>query len=147
MLLLLIWCKYSCYWQTPIECIVSSTSKNPHGCKCPSQRSCCLLSGPRPTKRIFGHVRTAKALISLRIRAAWSVPLLSTYRIIWFYRMYELKAKARYYFAHAQKDLRRKICACCACSDTFLLGTAYMYFCVMFHRWCRGTQWRTNVRL
>ena len=36
-------------------------------------------------KRVFGHMRTAKAQISLRIRAVWSGPSLSAYRIIGYY--------------------------------------------------------------
>ena len=33
---LLIWCKYSCYWQTLSQCIVSSSIKIPYGRICPS---------------------------------------------------------------------------------------------------------------
>ena len=40
-------------------------------------------------KRVFGHMRTAKARISLRIRC------MSANRIIGYYRMYERRAKAR----------------------------------------------------
>ena len=41
----------------------------------------------------FGHMRTAKAQIRLRIRAVWSGPSLSTIRIIGYYRIYQLRAK------------------------------------------------------
>ena len=43
-----------------------------------------LLNGPRTRKRVSGHMRTAKAQISLRIRAGWSGPSLHVYRIIEF---------------------------------------------------------------
>ena len=46
-------------------------------------------------KRVFGHMRTAKTQISLRIRAVWSGPSLSANGIIGYYRMYECRAKAR----------------------------------------------------
>ena len=39
-------------------------------------------------------MRTAKAQISLRIRAVWSGPLLSANRLIVYYKMYEWRAKA-----------------------------------------------------
>ena len=44
---------------------------------------------------VFGHLRTAKAQISLRIRTVWSGPSLSANRIIGYDRVYELRAKAR----------------------------------------------------
>ena len=46
-------------------------------------------------QRVFGHMRTAKAQISLRIRAVWSGPSLSANRIIGYYRMYQWRANAR----------------------------------------------------
>ena len=46
-------------------------------------------------KRIFGHMRTSKAQISLRIRAVWSKFSLSANRIIRYHRMYQWRAKAR----------------------------------------------------
>ena len=58
-------------------------------------------------KRVFGHMRIAKARISLRIRAVWSGPSLSDSRIIWYCRMYGRKAKAAWYFAHEQDKLNR----------------------------------------
>ena len=45
-------------------------------------------------QRIFGHMRTAKAQISLRIRAVWSGPSLSANKLIGK-EMYEWRAKAR----------------------------------------------------
>ena len=39
-------------------------------------------------KRVFGHMRTAKAQISLPIRAVWSATLLSPNKIIEYYGMY-----------------------------------------------------------
>ena len=38
---LLIWCKYSCYWQTFIQCNATSTTNIPNGRICPHQRSSC----------------------------------------------------------------------------------------------------------
>ena len=40
-------------------------------------------------KRVFWHVRTARAQISLRIRAVWSGPSLSTNWTIRYYTMYK----------------------------------------------------------
>ena len=54
-------------------------------------RACLTL----PFRFAFGHMRTAKTQISLRIRAGLSGPSLSANRIIGKYRMYQLKAKAR----------------------------------------------------
>ena len=45
-------------------------------------------------KCVFGHMRTAKAQISLRIHTVWSGPSLSANRIIGHYKMYEWRAKA-----------------------------------------------------
>ena len=46
-------------------------------------------------KWVCGHMRTAKAQISLRIRAGSSGPSLSANKIIRYYRMYEWRVKAR----------------------------------------------------
>ena len=46
-------------------------------------------------KRVFWHMRTAKAQTSLRIHAVWSRPSLSADKIIAYYRIYEWRAKAR----------------------------------------------------
>ena len=46
-------------------------------------------------KPVLGHMRTAKAQISLRICAGWSGPSLSANRIIGYNRMYEWRANAR----------------------------------------------------
>ena len=46
-------------------------------------------------KPAFEHMRTAKVQIRLRGCAVWSGPLLSAYRIIGYYRMYEWWAKAQ----------------------------------------------------
>ena len=66
-------------------------------------------------KRVFRHMRIANVQISLRIRAAWSGPSLSANRIIWYYRMYDWRAKTRMirsactrwcesaYFAHVRR--------------------------------------------
>ena len=52
-------------------------------------------------KHVFGHMRTAKAQISLRIRAVWSGPSLSESRIIEYYWMFQWRANAR-----------MRLCAC-----------------------------------
>ena len=46
--------------------------------------------GPRHTR----HMRRAKAQISLRVRAVWSRPSLSIYRISGYYRIYRWRAEA-----------------------------------------------------
>ena len=43
---------------------------------------------------VFRYMRTAKALISLRTRAVWSGPSLSTNWIIGHYRMYHWRGKS-----------------------------------------------------
>ena len=76
-------------------------------------------------KRAFGHMRTAKAQISLRIRAVWSGPSLSANRIIGHYRMYQLRANARMRLCACVGWIW--ICAFCACSKIhFLLGAAHL---------------------
>ena len=59
-------------------------------------------------KRVFGQLWTAKIQISLRIRADWSGPSLSSNRIIGYYRMYEWRAKPGLYFA-LKDDLNLRI--------------------------------------
>ena len=49
--------------------------------------------GQHHAKTYFGHMRTAKAQISLRIRAVWSWPSLSLTRINGYYKMTEWRAK------------------------------------------------------
>ena len=58
-------------------------------------------SGLTVRKHIFERMRAAKAQISLRIRADWSGPSLSTNRIVGHNKMYEWKA-----------NVRIKLCAC-----------------------------------
>ena len=49
----------------------------------------------RPTrKHVYKHMRTAKAQISLRIRAVWSGPTLSAVRVTGYYIMYPWRANA-----------------------------------------------------
>ena len=57
------------------------------------KKSFCLRCAMR--KRAFGQMRTAKAQISLRIRAGWSGPSLAANRIIGYHKMYKWTAKAR----------------------------------------------------
>ena len=58
-------------------------------------------------KRVYAHMRTVTAQISLRIHAVQSGPSLSANRIMRYYRMYAWRAKGPEdtYFAHAQDDL------------------------------------------
>ena len=56
-------------------------------------------------KRVFECMRTVKALISLRICAGWSRPLLLNYRIMGQYNEYQWRANGRY---------RMRLCACVA---------------------------------
>ena len=46
-------------------------------------------------KRVFVHVRTTKAQISLCIHTVWTGPPLSANRIAGYYRMFQLRAKTR----------------------------------------------------
>ena len=56
-------------------------------------RACIVdYEGHAMRKRVFGHVRTAKAQISLRISAVWSGPSLSANWIIGYYTMYKWRA-------------------------------------------------------
>ena len=52
-----------------------------------------ILMSRAMRKCVFGHMRTAKAQISLRIRAGWSGPLLSANRRLEYYRMYKWPGK------------------------------------------------------
>ena len=79
-------------------------------------------------KRVFGHMRTAKAQISLRIRAVWSGPSLSANRIIGYYEMYEWRAKAPDDISACARW--SWICAFCACSKT--------HFCLVRPVLCNG---------
>ena len=74
-------------------------------------------------------MRTAKAQISLRIRAVWSRPSVSANRIIGYYKMYELKEKARMNFAPAQEELNLRLLH--LFEGTFSLDTAHIikYLC------------------
>ena len=71
--------------------------------------------GPRQTK--FGHVRTVKAQISLRIRAVWSGPLLSANRIIGYNRTFQWRAITR-----------MKLCACAWWFDWAQFAHAQRHF-------------------
>ena len=51
--------------------------------------------GGAKRKCAFRHMRTAKALIRLRIRAVWTGPSLSADRITGYYRMYKWRITAR----------------------------------------------------
>ena len=55
-------------------------------------------------KHVLGHMRAAKAQISLYYHAVWSGPSLSANRIIGYYSMHLWRAKT-WYFVHAQDDL------------------------------------------
>ena len=67
-------------------------------------------------KCVFEHMRTAKAQISLRIRAVWSGPSLSSNRIIWHCRMYWWRANAWRRLCPCMGWIW--ICAFCTCLKT-----------------------------
>ena len=69
-------------------------------------------------KYVFGHMRTAKAQIRLRIRAVWSGPELSANRIIGHYWMYWMGANAWMRLCACVGWIW--ICAFCACWKTHL---------------------------
>ena len=72
------------------------------------KKKCCVMQ-----KRVFGHMRTAKTQLSLRMRTIWSEFSFSAKRLIWNYSMYQLRANARMrLFACA---VRTWICAFCPC--------------------------------
>ena len=78
-------------------------------------------------KRVFGHIRAAKTLIRLRIRAVWSGPSLSASRLIAYYRMYEWRAKRPgWYFVRAQDD--QNLRSLRMFEGTFSLDEAHMFF-------------------
>ena len=62
---------------------------------------------PPHVKTCLAYMRTAKAQISLRIRAVWSGPSLSANRIIGYYKIKYMNGEQRpgWYLAHAQDDL------------------------------------------
>ena len=70
-----------------------------------------LRLGHAMWKRVFGHMRTAKARISLHIRAFWSEPSLSANGIIGYYWIYQWRENTR---------LIR-----CACAESFSLDVAH----------------------
>ena len=71
-------------------------------------------------------MRTAKAQISLRIRAVWSGPSLSANRIIGYYRMMDGEQRPGCYFAHAQDDMNLRILR--MFEGTFSLNAAQIFF-------------------
>ena len=77
-------------------------------------------------KRVFLHVRTAKAQISLHIHIVWSGPSLSTNKIISLVlqNVWTGERKPRWYFVHVQDDTNSHIL--CIRQDTFLLAAAHI---------------------
>ena len=76
-------------------------------------------------KRVFGHMRTAKAQISLCIRTVWSGPSLTANKMIGYYRTYERRAKAR----HDTLCMRRVnliLCILRMFENTFSHGATYI---------------------
>ena len=83
--------------------------------------------------RVFGHMRTAKAQVSLRIRVVWPGPPLSANRIIWSTQSKIREQRPKWYLAHAQDDLNLGILR--MFEGPFSLGAAHlvknrMYFYV-----------------
>ena len=92
-----------------------------------------FLFVPRHRKHVFGHMRTAKAQITLRVRAVWSRLPLSANRLIGYYRKVQTQVV----------PMRRMtwICAFCACSKAcFSPDAAHLreldafcyFFCICF---------------
>ena len=81
-----------------------------------SPNSVALSDGPRDAKHVFGHMRSAKAQIRLRIRAVWSGPSMPTNRVIGHCRMYQWRANARVRFCACMGWIW--IYAFCACLKT-----------------------------
>ena len=71
-------------------------------------------------KRVFEHMRTAKA----QIRAVWSGPSLSAYKIIGSYKFIKGEQRSGWYFAHARNDLYLLILR--MCKGTVSLDTVDM---------------------
>ena len=64
-------------------------------------------------KRICGHVRTAKAQISLCVRVVWSRPSLSAIRIIGYYRILWMESKVPNDILRMRRTMWiRTFCAC-----------------------------------
>ena len=60
-------------------------------------------------KRVFEHMRTVMAQISLRLRAVWSGPSVSTNRISGNIERMNGEQRLGSYFMHAQDDLNLRI--------------------------------------
>ena len=73
-------------------------------------------------KRVFGDKRTTKTKISLRTRVVWSGPSLANRNSE--YKMFDWRAKAGRYFAHAQNYLN--LCILRMLESTFSLDAAHM---------------------
>ena len=69
-------------------------------------------------------MRTAKAQISLRIRAVWLGPSLSANRIIGHYRMYQWIANDR--VTWRMRGMNLNLCILRMHEDTVLLGVAHI---------------------
>ena len=66
-------------------------------------------TGRAMRKLVFRHMRTMKAQISLWIRAVWSGPSLSAYRIIDMIKCINEQQRPGWYSALAQDDLILRI--------------------------------------
>ena len=82
----------------------------------------CYHTGRTMRKRVFGHMRTAKTQISLRIRAVWSGPSLSANRIIGYYRMYDWRI-----------NVQMILCACSGWSESAHLAHVRRHFSITKH--------------
>ena len=68
-----------------------------------------VYKGSTMRKRVSGHLRTAKAQTSLRIRAVWSGPSLSANRILKYYRWSNGEQRHGWDLAHAQGNVNSHI--------------------------------------
>ena len=105
-------CTHCRPWSDAAFCVTKSPKSVDTICLCLFVRT--LGMGRTMRKCVFRHMRTVKAQISLRIRAVWSGPSLSAYRIIGHYRMYQWRANIRMrlrmrgmnvHFTHARRHI------------------------------------------
>ena len=110
-------------WWSFIECVLVIVSLPT--CPLPFQFQAKSLSAPRHAKKqtVFGHMRTANAQISLRIRIVWSGPFLPTDKIIGRYSKYQCRANGRMRFGACLWW----VCILRMLEDTFSLCAAHNY--------------------
>ena len=107
-------------------------------------------------KRVFGHMRTAKVQISLRIRAGWSGPLLSADKVIGSADCFNGEQMPGWYFEHVEDDLNLHILhmvegtfsldlahICKVCSNPEVIGGPINYSSMRCYLVIRGNHWHS----